>query len=156
MTEFLPALQEKATRAQLTEKGDIKPPSADDKDAPPYEAPPTESWLEKRDRKTLETQHNQKWLITDGVKDLYKPSDDANIRGDPYRTLFVARLPYQTDVKELEREFGRFGPIERVRIVTDNGRTKKKGMRKGRSTGYGFVVFDREKDMKGTTIHQTC
>ena len=43
-----------------------------------------------------------------------KPADDPQVRGDPYRTLFVARLSYDTEVKDLEREFGRYGPIERV------------------------------------------
>jgi len=31
--------------------------------------------------------------------------------------LFVARLSYDTTEKDLEREFGRFGPIERVRYM---------------------------------------
>ena len=48
-----------------------------------------------------------KW-ITD------KPADDPQVRGDAFKTLFVARLSYETEVKDLEREFGRFGPIERV------------------------------------------
>ena len=44
-----------------------------------------------------------------------KPSEDAQIRGDAFKTLSVARISYDTEVKDLEREFGRFGPIERVR-----------------------------------------
>ena len=40
--------------------------------------------------------------------------DDPNIRGDAFKTLFVARLGYDTTEKDLEREFGRFGPIERA------------------------------------------
>lgn len=40
--------------------------------------------------------------------------DDPNIRGDAFKTLFVARLSFDTTEKDLEREFGRFGPIERV------------------------------------------
>ena len=43
-----------------------------------------------------------------------KPQEDPNIRGDPFRTLFVSRLSYDVEPKDLEREFGRFGPIERV------------------------------------------
>ena len=43
--------------------------------------------------------------------------DDPNIRGDAFKTLFVARLSYDTTEKDLEREFGRFGPIERVGIT---------------------------------------
>lgn len=42
------------------------------------------------------------------------PENDPQARGDPYRTLFVARLSYDAKEADLEREFGRFGPIERV------------------------------------------
>lgn len=74
---------------------------------------PTESWLQRRDRLKLEKKEKQQYLLTEGVKD-YKPSDDPQIRGDPFRTLFVARLSWDAETKDLEREFGRFGPIERV------------------------------------------
>ena len=42
------------------------------------------------------------------------PSEDPQIRGDPLRTLFVARLSYDVKESDLEKEFGRYGPIERV------------------------------------------
>ena len=42
------------------------------------------------------------------------PQEDPNVRGDPFKTLFVSRLSYEVEPKDLEREFGRFGPIERV------------------------------------------
>lgn len=44
------------------------------------------------------------------------PEKDPQARGDPYRTLFVARLSYDAKEADLEREFGRFGPIERVQL----------------------------------------
>jgi RNA recognition motif-containing protein len=52
-----------------------------------------------------------------GITD--KPTEEAKKRGfgDAYKTLFVSRLSYNTEVKDLEREFGRFGPIERVRFI---------------------------------------
>lgn len=46
------------------------------------------------------------------------PASDPQIRGDPFRTLFVARLSYDVKESDLEREFGRFGPIERVCLKT--------------------------------------
>ena len=46
------------------------------------------------------------------IKD--KPGEDPQVRGDVFKTLFVARLSYDTKETDLEREFGRFGPIERV------------------------------------------
>lgn len=46
-----------------------------------------------------------------------KPQEDPNIRGDAFKTLIVARLSYDATEKDLESEFGRFGPIERVSFV---------------------------------------
>lgn len=46
-----------------------------------------------------------------------KPTEDANIRGDAFKTLIVARLSYDASEQDLEREFGRFGPIERVSTI---------------------------------------
>lgn len=106
----------------------------------------TECGLQKRDRVVREKQEKQKWLLEEGYKDLYKPAEDENIRGDAFKTLFVGRLPYDCTTKDLEKEFGRFGPIERVRIVTDRGEASTK---KGKPKGYAFVLFEREKDMKG-------
>lgn len=43
-----------------------------------------------------------------------QPSEDPNIRGDAFKTCIVARLDYKADEQDLEREFGRYGSIERV------------------------------------------
>ena len=101
-----------------------------------------------------------------------KPAEDPQIRGDPYKTLFVARLSYDVKEIDLEKEFGRYGPIERVskircstfttkmltpsqiRVIVDNSPnvkddgTKKKKKKKP-NQGYAFIVYEREKDMKG-------
>ncbi|KAF2087873.1 hypothetical protein K490DRAFT_40882 [Saccharata proteae CBS 121410] len=110
---------------------------------------PTESWLQRKDRLKAEKRERIHKLLTEDVKE-YKPKEDPNARGDGFKTLFVGRLSYDTEVKDLEREFGRFGPIERIRIVTDvtadeNAPPKKK------NRGYAFIVYEREKDMKGKT-----
>lgn len=108
-----------------------------------------------------------------------KPNEDPNVRGDPFKTLIVARLSYEADEHDLEKEFGRFGPIERVcilahplsriwpplwnvqvltnlaylqiRIVTDTHAHEKGNKKKKPHRGYAFVVFEREKDMRGNT-----
>ena len=108
---------------------------------------PTESWLEMKDRVRLEKEAQLKWHLDEGFKQLFNPKEDKNIRGDPYRTLFVSRLSYDTDTKDLEREFGRFGPIERVRVPLNSGEHNLK--KKGKPLGYAFIVFERERDMKG-------
>jgi len=73
------------------------------------------------------------------AKDTYKPSEDSEAVGDPYKTLFIARLPKSATESDLRREFEGFGSIERVRIVRDKN---------SRSRGYAFIVFERERDMK--------
>ncbi|OCK79628.1 RNA-binding domain-containing protein [Lepidopterella palustris CBS 459.81] len=107
---------------------------------------PTESWLQRRDRIRLEKKEKQRKLLTEGIKG-YKPTEDPQIRGDAFKTLFVAHLSYEVEPKDLEREFGRFGPIERIRIVTDTHSEEKKSSKK-KHRGYAFIVYEREKDMK--------
>ncbi|KAF5381985.1 hypothetical protein D9615_004226 [Tricholomella constricta] len=73
------------------------------------------------------------------AKDTYKPADDPEAVGDPYKTLFISRLHKGATESDLRREFETYGTIERVRIVRD---------KKNRSRGYAFVVYERERDMK--------
>lgn len=47
--------------------------------------------------------------------------------------------PYETTEKELQREFGVYGPIERIRVVRD---------KEGKSRGYAFLVYEKERDMR--------
>ncbi len=144
---------------------------------------PTESWLERRDRKKQDKKEAIKELATLGPKQcgrnplecsvsrtdlcrLVKPEEDPNVRGNALSTMVVARLSYEADERDLERHFGRFGPIERVRlhrtsrqsstadnfqirIVKDTHAHEKPGKKKKPHRGYAFVVFEREKDMQG-------
>jgi U1 small nuclear ribonucleoprotein len=95
---------------------------------------PTESWLQMKDRKKLEAQKAKLPGAMDKIvaaecqsnylcrckmgpwltELIDKPAEDPNIRGDPFKTLIVARLSYEANEQDLEREFGRFGNIERV------------------------------------------
>ncbi|GAA5954057.1 hypothetical protein JCM8115_003295 [Rhodotorula mucilaginosa] len=70
----------------------------------------------------------------------YAPQDDEEICGDPYKTLFVGRLPREVTEKDLLREFELYGPIDRLRLVVDP--------ETGLSRGYAFIVYERERDMK--------
>merc|ERR1712139_755130 len=69
----------------------------------------------------------------------YDPHKDVNASGDPFKTLFVARISYDTTEKKLKREFEVFGSIKRVRMVYDQ---------KGKPRGYAFVAFEHERDLK--------
>ncbi|SPO41959.1 related to SNP1 - U1 small nuclear ribonucleoprotein [Pseudozyma flocculosa] len=69
----------------------------------------------------------------------YDPNKDPEAIGDPFKTLFLARLSYDTTEKDLHREFDMYGPIERIRLVRD---------KEGKSRGYAFVLYERERDMR--------
>ncbi|KAK6128439.1 hypothetical protein DH2020_037807 [Rehmannia glutinosa] len=45
------------------------------------------------------------------------PNNDPNISGDPYKTLFVARLNYETTESRVKREFEAYGPIKRSDLL---------------------------------------
>ncbi|PMD41468.1 hypothetical protein L207DRAFT_326310 [Hyaloscypha variabilis F] len=113
---------------------------------------PTESWLERKFRVKQEKKERQEKLLKEGPA-LYKPQDDPNIRGDAFKTLIVARLSYDATEQDLESEFGRFGPIERIRIVVDTHQDEKPNKKKKKHRGYAFVVYEREKDMRGKPDH---
>ncbi|PLW10611.1 hypothetical protein PCANC_23137 [Puccinia coronata f. sp. avenae] len=70
----------------------------------------------------------------------YDPKQDPNATGDPYRTLFISRLSFEVTESDLKREFDMYGPIEKLVIV--------KNKLTGKSRGYAFILFEREKDMK--------
>eukprot|EP01018_Ginkgo_biloba_P020959 Gb_12089 [translate_table: standard] len=70
----------------------------------------------------------------------YDPAKDPNVSGDPYKTLYVARLNYETTDQKIKREFGAYGPIKRVRLVYDRMTNKPRG--------YAFVEYMHTRDMK--------
>ncbi|KAK4755747.1 hypothetical protein SAY87_009504 [Trapa incisa] len=70
----------------------------------------------------------------------YDPNSDTNIMGDPYKTLFVAKLSYETSESRLKREFESYGPIKRVCAVHDVVSQKPKG--------YAFIEYLHTRDMK--------
>jgi len=70
----------------------------------------------------------------------YKYEKDSKIRGEPKKTLFVARLDMGTTEDTLKREFGRFGKIKSLRLVRD--------VVTGISRGYAFIEYSHEEDMR--------
>jgi len=69
----------------------------------------------------------------------YDPHKDSNATGDPFKTLFVGRISYDTTEKKLKREFEVFGSIKKVRMVYDQ---------KGKPRGYAFIEYEHERDLK--------
>ncbi|CAD0050571.1 unnamed protein product, partial [Aureobasidium pullulans] len=98
---------------------------------------PTESWLQRR---TVKRWREMRLPNTASLRATRtNPHEDPNVVGDPLKTLFVSRLSYNTEVKDLEREFGRYDSSRR-------GHNHTYPQKKHR--GYAFIVFERDSDMK--------
>ncbi|KAL4400005.1 hypothetical protein ACI68E_002918 [Malassezia pachydermatis] len=91
----------------------------------------TEIRREQKRRERAETQKR--------MREAYHPKEDTHAAGDPFKTLFVSRLSYDTTERDLAHEFDRYGPIENISIVRDL---------QGKSRGYAFILFERERDMR--------
>lgn len=103
--------------------------------------PKRESWespLERKERRHKEKLEKHKEELKSLIAE-YDPHKDPNAIGDPFKTLFVARISYDTTEKKLKREFEVFGSIKRVRMVYDQ---------KGKPRGYSFIEYEHERDLK--------
>jgi len=104
-------------------------------------APDRDEWESPLQRKAR--RHNERIAAhKEELKEFlekYDPHKDANASGDPFKTLFVARISYDTTEKKLKREFEVFGSIKKVRMIYDQ---------KGKPRGYAFVEFEHERDLK--------
>merc|ERR1712014_254198 len=93
---------------------------------------------ERKQRRHKEKMPAHKEELKDMI-DKYDPHKDPNASGDPFKTLFVARVSYDTTEKKLKRELEVFGGIKKVRMVYDQ---------KGKPRGYAFVEYENERDLK--------
>lgn len=107
------------------------------REAQSAEQPPvTKTRLQEKKEALLAKQQENKAKLADAAAN-WNPKADPLVKGDPFSTLFVGRLRYTIDETDLDREFAKYGPIERVRVVRDH---------KDQSRGYAFVVFQQESD----------
>ncbi|XP_078511290.1 protein lin-7 homolog B isoform X2 [Lissotriton helveticus] len=108
----------------------------DPRDAPP----PTraETREERMERKRREKIERRQQDVENELK-IWDPHNDPNALGDAFRTLFVARVNYDTTESKLRREFEVYGPIKRIHIVFNR--------RSGKPRGYAFIEYEHERDM---------
>lgn len=129
-----PAFKSKHPRRYIglsdyVKKFEVTPPPA----PIPFESPRQRKQRIKR-TKLLQHLQQQQQLV-----ELYKPLQDKNIQGDPFCTLFIGKLSYDTTEKKLKREFEVYGQIKRIKIITN---------KEGKSRGYAFIEYFNDKDMK--------
>ena len=99
----------------------------------PFEAP-----QQRRARLKMEKQIEHETEL-DMLKSGYKPDSVPGVVSDPYKTLFVGRLAYETTERTLRRVFEEWGRVVDVKLIHD---------REGKSRGYAFVEFESERDLK--------
>ena len=104
----------------------------------PERVQPAETPNQRRERKKREKleehKNKQKELILQ-----YNPANVDCATKNPYATLFVGRLSYETTEKKLKKEFEVYGPIKRLKVITDFN---------GKSRGYAFIEYEHESDLK--------
>ncbi|KAJ1525203.1 hypothetical protein ONE63_010034 [Megalurothrips usitatus] len=76
---------------------------------------------------------------------VWDPHHFTNATTDPFRTLFVARINYDTSESKLRREFEVYGPIKKIVLChnTQNGKPR----------GYAFIEYEHERDMHSAYKH---
>jgi U1 small nuclear ribonucleoprotein len=101
---------------------------------PPPPRPPFEDVLQRKQRKRADVEQQHKAALADAVAawDPAKPPKPTNgeVTGDAYKTLFVARVSYDTTAHKLRREFEQFGALKSLRLVQDKD---------GECRGYAFL-----------------
>jgi len=99
---------------------------------------PFENKKQRKKRKIKEKIKAHNALNEEKIKN-WDPTKDPKTTGDPYRTLYVTKMNFNTTEHKLKREFELYGPIKKVRVVQDNN---------GKPRGYAFIEFEKERDMR--------
>ncbi|CAD5225480.1 unnamed protein product [Bursaphelenchus okinawaensis] len=99
--------------------------------------PVVQTKAEKREERRKEKQELLAYKIEQGIA-MWAPAENSEATEDPYKTLFVARISYETSESKLKREFERFGPIKKIVLVHDKD---------GKPRGYAFIEYEHKTDM---------
>jgi len=76
---------------------------------------------------------------------LWKPNNNPAGTMDPFKTLFVARINYDTSESKLRREFEVYGNIKKLVLVLDKD--------SGKPRGYAFIEYEKERYMHSAYKH---
>ncbi|XP_013771787.1 U1 small nuclear ribonucleoprotein 70 kDa-like [Limulus polyphemus] len=113
----------------------------------PKETPPPtriETREERQERKRREKAEQTAYKLEQDIA-LWDPHNDTNGTSDPYKTLFIARINYDSSESKLRREFEVYGPIKKIVLVHDNTT--------GKPRGYAFIEYEHERDMHSAYKH---
>ncbi|PAV88560.1 hypothetical protein WR25_21849 [Diploscapter pachys] len=107
----------------------------DPDDTPPK--PVVETREERKARRRREKEELLAYKIEQGIAK-WNPAENHNASEDPYKTLFVSRINYETSESKLKREFEQYGRIKRLNMVYDNN---------GKPRGYAFIEYSDKSEM---------
>lgn len=114
----------------------------DPKDTPPPKR--VETRQERLERRRREKAEQVAYKLEREIA-LWDPQEIKNATEDPFKTLFVARVNYDTSESKLRREFEVYGPIKKIVMITDQDTGKPKG--------YAFIEYQNERDMHAAYKH---
>lgn len=113
----------------------------------PKDTPPTkrvETRQERLERRRREKAEQVAYKLEREIA-LWDPQEIKNATEDPFRTLFIARVNYDTSESKLRREFEIYGPIKKIVMITDQDT--------GKPRGYAFIEYEHERDMHAAYKH---
>lgn len=114
----------------------------DPKDTPPPTRVETKD--ERKERKRKERAEQIAYKLEQDLA-LWDPNNNPVCTGDPYKTLFVARINFDTSESKLRREFEVYGPIRKICMQKDKISDKPRG--------YAFIEYEHERDMHSAYKH---
>ena len=115
----------------------------DPKDTPPPTRVETKD--ERKERKRKERAEQIAYKLEQDLA-LWDPNSNASGTRDPYKTLFVARINFDSSESKLRREFEVYGPIRKISLIFDDKVSQK-------PRGYAFIEFEHERDMHAAYKH---
>lgn len=114
----------------------------DPKDTPPPVR--VETREERLERRRRERAEQVAYKLEQEIA-VWDPAGILNVTADPFKTLFVARINYDTSESKLRREFEVYGPVKKIVVIhnTINGKPR----------GYAFIEYEHERDMHSAYKH---
>lgn len=114
----------------------------DPKDTPPPVK--VETREERKERRKRERAEQVAYKLEQEIA-LWNPHNVQDATTDAFKTLFVARINYDTSESKLRREFEVYGPIRKIVLVHDSD--------SGKAKGYAFIEYEHERDMHTAYKH---
>ncbi|CAH1786352.1 unnamed protein product [Owenia fusiformis] len=114
----------------------------DPKDTPPPTRVETKD--ERKERKRKERAEQVAYKLEQDLA-LWDPNNIPGGTEDAFKTLFIARINYDTSESKLRREFEVYGPVKKVALLKDT--------KTGKPRGYAFVEYEHERDMHSAYKH---